>query len=299
MRHLEITHPSKTMFTDPIIQKDALVQYYRRIAPVMLPYLMNKPLTLRQCPQGVESESFIRKHVPDFFPGYIKRVEVAYRDEKKPPFSMAVADEVDDLVYLANQNVVELHIPGALINNLDYPDQIVFDLDPMEDDFEPVRAAARGLKEILDLYQAPAFIKTSGRNGLHIHVPLTPNATYEQIQPFVTTVGHQLCKRLPAITTEEHLRRKRGHKVYVGTLRNNYAQTTIAPYSVRAIPNAAIATPIDWGELKRRRVNSHSWTINNIFRRLASKQDPWQSMRKSAINPHKLLAGLTHVCVPN
>lgn len=297
MHPLQVTHPDKLLFSEIGLTKKSLVQYYRRIAPILLPYLANRPLTFRQCPHGVDHESFIRKHIPTYFPGYVKRVDVARRDSSKPCVTMATADEEDDLTYFANQNVVELHITGAQIDNLECPDQIVFDLDPMDEDFERVRVAAFALKELLDSHRAPSFVKTSGRNGLHIHVPLTPKLTYEQIKPWVTAIGHQLCQRLPVITTEEHLRRKRGHKVYVGTLRNNYAQTVIAPYSVRALSNAAIATPIDWTELKRRRVQSQSWNIQNIFRRLANKQDPWREMRQYAIDPHRLLDGLAHTSI--
>ncbi len=290
MHDVAVTHPDKLLFSAARLTKQHLVDYYRKIAPIMLPDLAERPLTLRQFPKGIDEDGFFRKHAPKHFPGYIKRVVVQHRDPAEPEYLMATADEADDLAYLANQNVIELHVTGARAGNLSCPDQLIFDLDAMQGRFEDARVAAVSLRDILSEFQAPAFLKTSGRRGLHIHVPLQPSLSYEQLKPWVEAVGKRLCSKLPSTTTMAHLRRDRGHKVYVDLLRNNYAQTIIAPYSVRALPGAPVATPIDWAELSRRRVHSQSWTVGNIFRRLGAKADPWQSMRSSAIEPQRLLA---------
>ncbi len=277
------------MFSQAQITKGALIRYYQRISGYLLPHVINRPVTLVQCPDGVDSDKFFRKHAPTYFPSYIKRTSVPRSHDSGPDVVMATVDEEADLTYLANQNVVEFHVTTALVDHLQCPDQLVFDLDPVLDEFERVRACAFALKEILDRLRVPSFVKTSGRNGLHVHVPVLPSMTYEELKPWVEVIGRRLCERVPMITTTEHLRSKRGHAVYVDTTRNNYSQTIVAPYSVRATAGATVSTPIDWSELKRRRVNGSSWSVSNMFRRLAAKADPWRDMRAVAIPPETLL----------
>ena len=183
---------------------------------------------------------------------------------------------------------MEIHTTLATTANLEHPDQIVFDLDPMDENFEWVRKAALALHELLQERSVHAFVKTSGRKGLHVHVPIQPLLRFEAVKPWAKQIAHALCERLPVTTTEEHSRSKRGNRVYIDIERNNYAQTVVAPYSLRATANAAVSTPLDWSELRRRRVHAQSWTLRNLFRRLAAKPDPWEGFGAEPLDPRRL-----------
>lgn len=258
----------------------------------MLPLIKDRPLTLRRFPDGIREKGFFNKHAPEYFPEFIRRAAVPMRTASGKNMEMVVADDKEDLVYFAGQDTIEMHMALSRLDDLERPDQIIFDLDPSDDDFEKVRQTAFALKDLLDERDIPCFVKTTGSRGLHIHIPLRPERTFDQVKPVALKLARELNHREPGLTTLEQRIDQRGDRVFIDYLRNDYGMTAIAPYSPRALKGAPVATPLDWEELKDPELGPRSYTISNIFRRLGQKADPWVEFRKKrAIQKDSILPG--------
>ena len=280
---VKISSPHKLLFPDDGLRKEDVADYYRRIAPFMLPWLTGHPVTLKRYTEGIGKAGFYNKHAPPYFPAHLDRIEVPMRSRGGKPMYMVCVDEAADLVYLAGQNVIELHMGLSRQGALDCPDQLVIDFDPSDGDFAKVRRAALELKGLLDERGLPSFLKTSGSRGLHVHLPLLAEADFDRVKPAARALAEALQARCPKLTTLEMRKDKRGDKVFIDWLRNDYSNTAIAPYSLRALPGAPLATPLDWAELRNGRLHAQSYTVKNIFRRLAQKQDPWREFDASRV----------------
>lgn len=278
---VEITHPDKVMFPDAGLAKADVCDYYRRIAEHMLPWIQDRPLTLRRYPDGIDGEGFYNKHAPDYFPDYIRRIDVPMHSKPGEVMRMVAAGEAADLVYFAAQNTIELHTGLSKAEALEKPDQVIFDLDPSDGDFEKVRKTAFALKDILDGHDLASFVKTTGSRGVHIHVPLKPDKTFEEVKPAAKRLAEKLNEAEPNLTTLEQRRKERGDAVFIDILRNDHGMTAVAPYSLRAVKTAPVATPIDWAELRDTALGPRSYTLENIFRRLGQKDDPWAHVAAS------------------
>jgi bifunctional non-homologous end joining protein LigD len=273
--YVEISHPEKELYPHEHLSKQDVADYYERVSPYMIPHISERPLTFKRYPKGIDDKGFFNKHAPDHFPDYIKRIDVKMRSGKKEVMQMASADETADLVYFAGQNVIEIHIGLSRADKLEKPDQLIFDFDPSDGDFEKVRTAALKLKDILDEFELPSFIKTTGSKGVHVHIPIRREADFSEAKPWAKNLAGILNEREPDLTTLEQRKNKRGDRVFIDILRNEYGQTSIAPYSLRARKGAPIATPIEWDELKDNSFGPRSYKVENIFRRLSQKGDPW------------------------
>jgi len=283
-RGMKVSHPDKPIFPGQGIKKRDLVEYFQKIAPTMLRHIRGRPLTLRCFPEGVHGEGFFLKHAPEHFPSHIQRIDVPMRSKEQRTMRMVTADQAKDLTYFANQNAVEIHLALSLGEALDLPDQMVFDLDPADNDFDKVRELALRLKSLLDQRELPCFVKTSGSRGVHVHIPLRPEAGFKRVKPFVEALAEELLDLCPHIATMEHRKDKRGNKVFIDYLRNDYGMTAIAPYSLRAIEGAPVATPISWSELEDNQTGPQAWCLGNIFRRLGAKEDPWRNFKRHRVS---------------
>ena len=281
---IDISHPDKRIFPADKLTKQDVVDYYRKIAPTILPYLKDRPLTLRSFPDGIEQDGFFQKHAPDHFPGYIKRLDVPLRSKSGEVSEMVAVSSERDLMYLANQNVVELHVALSTGKALDSPDQMIFDLDPSDQDFKKVRELAFELRSLLEGYKLPCFVKTTGSRGVHVHVPLRREAGFERVKPIARRLAEELLDNCPTIASLEHRKEKRGDRVFIDYLRNDYSMTAIAPYSLRALKGAPVATPISWDEMGSRNTGPQSWGLQNIFRRLGAKDDPWADFNRCRVS---------------
>jgi bifunctional non-homologous end joining protein LigD len=279
-RTIEISNPDKVLFPDDGITKRELVEYYRRVAERMLPHVTGRPLHMQRFPDGIKGEEIQQKRVPEYFPDWIHRVRVKM---KGGHLTHAVIDNAATLVYLANQAVITPHVWTSRVEHLEYPDQLVFDLDPSGNDFAQVRSAARSLRELLEeeLGLKP-FLKTTGGRGLHVIVPLDASAGFDTVRAFARQVAAVLAGRYPKAMTIEPRKQKRGGRLYLDTARNAYAQTVVATFAVRARPGAPVATPISWKELADHRLRPDGYTVRNLFRRLPRRADPWARMRQQA-----------------
>lgn len=282
-RSIEISKPDKILFPEGEITKQDLAEYYNRIAEYMLPYLAGRPISLHRFPDGIEEEDFFQKKVPDYFPDWITRVEV---ETENGPQNQIIIDSADTLVYLADQGCITLHRWLSRSNNLHQPDLMVFDLDPPGENIEPVVNAARVIRDILDHCGLKPFVMTTGSKGLHIVCPLDASDDFNTVRDFTKSFADTLAKMYPDELTTKQRKNKRKGRVFLDYLRNAYGQTVVTPYAIRALPEAPVATPLDWDELSSS-LSSRDYTIENIFQRLGQKNDPWIDMHKAAVDLSK------------
>jgi bifunctional non-homologous end joining protein LigD len=278
---VELSNTGKVLFPEPQITKGELAGYYRDMAGRMLRYLRDRPLVMERYPDGITGERIVQKNVPRYFPAWVTRTEVKKQDGT---LLQVVGDKPATLVYLANQACVEMHVFLSRIGALDRPDQLVFDLDPPDDQhFGEVRRLALGLRELLEgELGLTAFVKTTGGRGLHVHVPLAARDDFDAVRQFARQVSEVLAAREPDRLTTQQRREGRGDRVYADVMRNAYAQTVVAPYSVRARPGAPVATPLAWDELEDPGMTPHRFTLRTVGERLdrLGKSDPWADMNK-------------------
>lgn len=279
IKGIEITHPEKVLFKEAHVSKLDVANYYVEISSKILPFLKNYPITLRHFPHGIEKEGFYHKHVSSYYPKYIPRFVVPLANGVDE-IEMMGAGSTRDLVFFAEQNAIEIHVSLSSIEHIKNPDQIIFDLDPSDDDFEKVREVAFQTKAFLDNKKINSFLKTTGSRGLHIHIPIEPIAEFSVIKPLAKQFAQEICKRCP-FATIEHRKDKRKNLVFVDYLRNDYGFTAVAPYSLRATKNAAIAMPVNWIELESKLLGPQSFTLQNIFQILSKRTDPWRDFIKS------------------
>ena len=275
----ELTHPDKVLFPDAGITKRDLVDYYARVAEIALPHWEGRPVSMHRFPDGIDAEGFFQKQAPDYFPKWIKRFELP---KEGGTVEHVVADKAATMAYLASQGCIEPHLGLSRVDRPDHPDRLILDLDPSDDDFEKVRAAAGLARRLLERIEAPAFVQTTGSRGLHVVVPLDRSADFDAARKLARGLAGRLAEDEPKLLTIEQRKEKRGQRVFVDYLRNAYGQTSVAPYGVRAKPRAPVATPLDWDEALGE-TGPRDYTLGNIFRRLGQKADPWRGMGARAV----------------
>lgn len=276
---VNITHPDKIIATKPKIIKQELINYYQAIAPTMLAYLKDRPLSMHRFVDGIDKEGFYQKEAGEYFPDFIERVTVK---KEGGVAHQPVVNNAASLVYLANQLVVEFHVWLSKTNNLNKPDHMIFDLDPSRSDFSLVRRAALDLKKLLELLGLVSFVMTTGSRGLHVLVPIKPQESFDAVRDFAHDVARLMVHKNPDELTLAMRKNKRGKKVFVDYLRNGFGATGIAPYSVRALPGAPVATPLEWKEVSKKSLKPGQWNIKTIFKRFARKDDPWKGIHNYA-----------------
>jgi bifunctional non-homologous end joining protein LigD len=278
-RRIELSHTDKVLFPKPGLTKGDLIDYYRKVAPVMLPHIEGRPLSLQRYPDGIEAEGFMQKNASAYFPPWIQRAHLA---KGGGTVDHVLAGDAATLVYLANQAVITLHIGLARTDRIDHPDRLVIDLDPSDDDFAKVRRAAQAARELLEAVGLVPFVQTTGSRGLHVWVPLDRRADFDEVRSFASELAERLAARAPDQLTTAQRKAGRGARVFLDVARNAYGQTAVAPYSVRARPEASVATPLDWAELDDPGLGPRRFTIANLFRRLGQKSDPWAEIGEHA-----------------
>lgn len=275
---IAISNRDKVLFPCGIT-KGALIDYYLKIAPYMLPHTRQRALTMQRFPHGIGRPGFFQKQVPDYFPAWISRARMA---KEGGSVVHVVADNAATLAYLANQACITLHLALAQVKNPHLPDRLVIDLDPSDNDFGKVQESAAMLKKALDGLGLASFVQTTGSRGLHIVIPVRPRLDFDKVRAWLRELAASCAGQASALMTLEMARERRGDRVFVDTLRNAYGQTTVAPYTVRARDHAPIATPLRWDEALSPRMAPRKYTIKSIFRRLAQVDDPWADFCNSA-----------------
>jgi bifunctional non-homologous end joining protein LigD len=279
-RTVPVSSVDKPFFPDAGLTKGDLLAYYRDVAEVMLPYLRGRPLNLQRFPNGIDGHGFWQQGVGDHFPDWVQTVTVERRG-RGGTVDHVVVDHPATVVYLANLATVTFHAWTSTVDHLARPDLVILDLDPDPDQgLEEVRAAARAVRRACEEIGLTAFVQTSGSKGYHVVMPLRPGPDVEVVRDLAAELAALVAARDPARLTVEWRKAKRQGRLLLDTARNGYAQTLVAPYSVRPRAEAPVATPIDWAELSR--VEPRSYTMTNLRRRLARKPDPWAGMAAAA-----------------
>jgi bifunctional non-homologous end joining protein LigD len=278
---VQLSHVDKVFFPDDDLRKGDLIDYYRMVAPRMLPYLRERPLVMGRYPDGVTGEAILQKNVSRYFPDWVKRVEVE-RLGRGGAVCQVVVDRPETLIYLANQACIELHVLLSRVAALYRPDQLVFDLDPpAEDAFDDARRCALDLRRLLEENLGlTTYVKTTGGKGLHVHVPLRPDEGFDPVRDFARAVAELMIRDTPDRFTLQQRVDQRGNRIYLDVQRNGYAQMAVAPYSVRARRAAPVATPLQWAEVEDAGLNPRRFTMRTMGDRLATTQDPWAGMSR-------------------
>src|SRR6187549_325275 len=273
-----ITHPEKILFPEDGITKGELASYYEMIAPVMLPHLRGRPITMERYHRGIDAPGFFQKDVSKGFPDWLERVEVP---KHGGTVHHPLANDTRSLLWLANQNSITIHVWPSRTPNLYHPDICIFDLDPSQADaLEPLRKAALSLRDLLEELGLPSWIKTSGSKGFHIAVPLDRKTHINEVEQFAHRVGEALVARYPKALTREFHKKDRGTRILVDTGRNGYSATFAAAYAVRAKPGAPVSAPCTWEELERGDVGPGTFTLRTMAQRIANVGDLWSDMLK-------------------
>jgi bifunctional non-homologous end joining protein LigD len=272
-----ITHPEKVMFPEDAITKGELAAYYESVAPIMVPHIRARPITMERYPAGIGQKGFMHKDVSKGFPPWLERVDVPKTDGT---VHHAIVTDTRSLLWIANQNTITPHVWSSRAPDLNHPDICVFDLDPSDDDAEKLRAAALGLRDFLEELGLPSWVKTSGSKGFHIVVPLDRKAGRGDVSKFAHVVGALLVRRDPKNLTQEFSKADRGARIYVDTGRNDYSATWAAPYAVRAKPGAPVSAPCTWQEVEGATVGPRSFSLRTMGRRVADVGDLWSDLWK-------------------
>lgn len=275
-----LSKTDKVLFPESGITKGELVEYYRRIAPRMLPYLKGRPIAMERYPDGIGQEGFYHKDVPPHFPPWIPRVKVLKENGK--PVYHAVCESANTLVYLANQACITPHAWLSRRDKLNFPDQLVIDLDPSGDDDSHVCEAALLLQQLFERLGLAPFVKTTGSRGLHVLVPLDRRNDFNAVRDFAFDVARVAAMLDPARLTIEHRKHNRKGRLFLDYTRNAFGQTIAPPYAVRPREGAPVSTPLDWSELADCAGISTRYRIRNIFTRLKAVKDPWKGMTRKA-----------------
>ena len=267
-----ITHPEKLLFPEDGITKGELAAYYELVAPLMLPHVRNRPVTMERYPSGVDSPGFMQKNVSKGFPEWLQRVEVP---KKGGVVNYPLITDEQSLLWMVNQNCITPHVWTSRTPDLYAPDVCVFDLDPSVEDAESVRTAALLVRDVLAEVGLPSWVKTSGSRGYHILVPLDGSTGFGEAFEFSFDVGRLLVQRDPSRFTQEFLKVDRGDRIFVDTGRNGPGATFAAPYAVRPKRGAPVSAPCSWAEVERGDALPQAFRLRNFPSRLASTDDPW------------------------
>jgi len=281
-----ISNPAKILFPGDGLTKSNLVDYYLRIADRMIPYLKERPLTMHRFPDGIGGKGFYQQELSDYFPEWIHRTSVR-KKQGDGEVVHVLCDNAETRCYLANQACITHHVWLSRVDELLKPDQIIFDLDPSDNDFQSAARVALHLRDLLEEVGMKGFLKTTGAHGLHVMVPLIRRAGFEEARAFAHAAAGSLARRFPREATTEIRLEKRGGRVYIDVLRNAYGQTAVAPYAVRALPGAPVSTPLDWSELEEHGLTARTYTMRNLFERLEKIPDPLAEMKEQAYSIRK------------
>ncbi|MBI5642360.1 MAG: DNA ligase D [Deltaproteobacteria bacterium] len=271
-----LTHPDKVLYPEEGYTKKDLAEYYEMIAPLMLPHLANRPLTLLRCPEGYDKGCFYQKHSDTSIPEGIERVPI--QEEDKMEDYMTV-DNTAGLIGLVQLGVLEIHTWGSRAPKIEFPDKITFDMDPDTAlPWERVVEAAYLVRELLLALGLVSFLKTTGGKGLHIVLPFEPLRDWGEIKAFTRATAEFIASGLPRRFTSSMTKARRAEKVFIDYMRNMRGATAIEAYSARARRGAPVSAPISWDELIN--IRPDSFNIGNMKDRLKTfKKDPWEGYK--------------------
>ena len=276
---VETSSEEKVLFPEARLSKGDLISYYRRIAPIMLRHLRNRPLAMRRYPKGVDDHGFIQQNASDYFPDWLQTATV---EKAGGEITHVLCNNAATLVYLANQNMVTAHTWLSRADRPRSPDQVIFDLDPSGGSFDDVRFAAHAVRRALEEVGLVPYVMTTGSKGVHVRAPVHRDPDFDDVRAWARELARRLADANPDRLTTEHLKEKRGGRIYLDTGRNAYGQTAVAPYSVRAREKAPVATPIRWDELDDPAMSPRKFGMEAVIARVERDGDPMGEMGRRA-----------------
>jgi bifunctional non-homologous end joining protein LigD len=270
---VHFTHVEKVMFPSGVTKGDIL-NYYLQISPALLPHLKDRPVNVKRFPDGVTENSprFWQKNTPSYYPDWIQRIGLKNEAGKTVEYSL-INDE-RALMYFVNQGALTFHTYFSTIAHLDHPDFVLFDLDPGQADFADVVTIA---KKLHDLLGDDAFVKTSGKSGLHIMVKWTGEGGFNEARAWATTIAEQVVAALPKIATMQRSKSERKGRVYVDVMQNAQGKHVVPPYVLRATPAATVSMPLDWREITAR-LSPKKSDMKAALKRVKAKGDLWKNL---------------------
>jgi bifunctional non-homologous end joining protein LigD len=260
-----LSNPQKILFPRDGITKQDILAYYLAIAPVLLPHLAARPVTLQRWPDGIDDEAWYQHNAPYPMPPFVQYLAV----EKK---RRVIVDNVETLAWLVNLAALTLHVWSCRVSNLDQPDYTILDLDPGDGTWKDVVDVARAIRTILDSLSLDSAVKTSGKRGLHIVVPLAPGPTHEEATAFAERVAEAVAKVMPDVATTERTIGKRKGRLYIDFSINGRGKALVSPYSIRAIDGAPVSTPVAWSEVTID-LDPRAFTVRTMPARVARHGD--------------------------
>lgn len=285
-----ITHPDKCFWPELGLTKGDVAAYYQEIAPIILPYLKDRPINLHRFPDGVTGQGFYQKDNPGRLPEFVESVTI-FSDSNDRELRYISCQNVETLLYLVNLGSFEMNPWNVRIGQLEKPDYVILDLDPLDIGFDQVINAALTIKALLDSAKIPGYCKTSGATGLHIYIPLAARYAEETVKDFANLLAMLVQKKLPETTSIERSPAKRKGKIYLDYLQNRFGQTLACAYSVRPNAFAGVSTPLSWEEVTSK-LKPEQFTLQNARKRLDKIGDLWKPVLGKGIDLKKALAAL-------
>jgi len=270
---VRLTNLGRVLYPKGGITKEEVITYYIRAAPRILPFLFNRPLTMRRYPEGVSGEDFFEKDSPRGTPPYVNTFtrwsETARRD-----VHFVLCNNLDTLIWLANLASLEIHVTLSTTAAFESPDLLLFDIDPEPPiPFNEVTEVAHIVREYLETEGIRPYVKTSGRKGLHIVVPLITGYRFAEIRDFVHRAGKAIAKSVPHVVSEFPHSQDPG-TIFIDYLQNALGKTMVAPYSLRGSPDATVSAPMEWSRLVRG-VRPEDFNIRTLN---PAQEDPWRDI---------------------
>ncbi|MFW6319565.1 MAG: non-homologous end-joining DNA ligase [Bacillota bacterium] len=268
-----ISHPNKIYFPKNNITKEALIEYYAKVSDYFLPHTKSRPITIERYPNGIDESGFIQQNVKKDEP-HITVKQKSGDDTHHPKINSK-----EDLHYYANLGTITFHHYLSTEDAINKPDIMMFDLDPSQKNLKALHTIAKAIKTVLEDKGLTSFIMTSGSKGYHIIIPIKPEHDFDYVRDYAKGIAETVIERHPDLATIEMQKDNREGKIFTDYLRNAFGQTTVVPYAVRTKKDAPVATPLTWDELTSS-MHPQKYTIENIFKRLGKKEDPFKHLYK-------------------
>lgn len=275
-RKVKVTNLDKIFWPELGLTKGDLIDYYIRIGPQLLPYIKNRPFSMKPFPDGVEGKSFYQKDCPKEAPDWITTTPIP--SERKGVVNWCVINDIPSLIWIANRACIEMHTWFSRLPVLDKPDIAVLDIDPSGNTgFRESVQIAVLFKTLLDELGMTAVPKTSGATGMHIYLPIEPVYSFSEVRTFLLKLCQLVEQAAPHLSTLERNVKKRGDRVYLDAVQNASAKTIPAPYSLRPTPRATVSAPLLWEELSEPDLSPDNFTMQNIFARIDELGDLFET----------------------
>ena len=275
---IAITHPDRVISQAGHITKGDLAEYYAGVARFILPHIVRRPLSLLRCPSGIDAECFFQRNPGKGLGADVRPFEFRHKGKK---YEYLYIEDEKGLLEVIQMGAIELHPWGATIDAIDYPDRMIFDLDPAPDvPFAAVKLAARDLRQRLERRDLQSVLKCTGGKGLHVTVPLAGKDKWPAVKSFAASVADEMVVAAPEAYVATMSKAKRAGKIFIDYFRNDYTATAIADYGVRARPGAPVALPLDWKELDSLK-SASQFLMKDVLKRVKGKQPKLFSLKQT------------------